>query len=483
MEQIAIKLRKYLKGCPEINIVQNEYGAEIIDVRTNDLLGSVDLFDDDSFSGFDVEVMEMEEEEEATRTQLSEEQINQYLQTAEEFIADFITRRVKFGMFVEWGEAGYMIIYEEMDEKLGLSIPHTGCTIYMNEGGDITAAHLGQQTFTLEYPNISITKEEATTILRKSSIMKLTIDVEDDGNVELVYIANPEIMGVNLNGDVDTVSDFMEVEELPVHPIEKVTVFNDIESMLGITNDFFIFKDDGESKLWVEKEKIDQIDPDGEVEHSISFLENDTGHFTSSEVPWEETDHPLSEEQLQERAYQFLELIVGDIHEKYWIESSSDDATNDQDVFDENDLEEYEEMEREDVEFEEEWEDLYNPEPTKMFTFIRQHQGMRIEGYDAHIHVGKYTGIIRECSTTAVKTFGLNKLNLTPKITLAEAENRYFAEMDMQLIRSVKDFQVPSVYDVMYTINFPGEKGTIEKINAHTGEVTYVETGILREGN
>ncbi|MFA9556819.1 hypothetical protein ACERII_05925 [Evansella sp. AB-rgal1] len=475
MENIANKLRKYIKGQPEIKIIAGEYDTSIVDAHTEEWYGEVHFQEDGSLQGFDIELYNEDEAVPDTTPPLPEDKIALFLHKAEQFVNDFVTSEVEFGMFSEWINGNYIIIYEEIDGKLGIPIPHTGCTLYMNQNGDITSAQLGKKEYTLEYPDLQISKEEAKEILRNESIIELAILAEENKTVELVYRVNPAITGVKVDGTIDNVLEFMDVEELPVHSLEKTVCEESLEKMLGITEEFVMFKDDGESKLWVEKETLDNVDPEEEIHHKVSFFEDATGQFIASDVNWEKTESTLVHEELQVRATKFLELMVGNIHEKYWLEQPQQ---NDAALYEaDEELEEVDTQEDDDYDY-----PYHPPEPTQLFTFIRQHKGMKIEGFDAIVHVGMYTGLIRECSTTKVNESQLKSLRIVPTISLEEAEKRYFDEMKMMLIRSVKNFDDTSIYDLTYTMNFPGKHGTIEKISAHTGEVTYVETGIIKEG-
>jgi nitrogen fixation protein len=221
-------------------------------------------------------------------------------------------------------------------------------------------------------------------------------------------------------------------------------------------------------------------DPNEDAEEPIiSIFSNETGHFSFSNLPFTKEDgaSPLSMEQLKEKAFEYLELAEGNIHDKFVLEEPIVTVDNEP-LYTEQVMEEDEDMDEEDV-------FLYS-EPTQMFTFNREYAGYRIEGREAHIHVGLYTGIIRECSVTCLspdQTASMEKLDMKPAITLQEAEDRFFSEIEMKLARCVKTMDDPSVYTLSYLVDFPATSGHIEKINAHTGEVSYIETGILKESD
>ncbi|WP_216830660.1 hypothetical protein [Alkalihalobacterium elongatum] len=471
MEQLELKICKYIKSQPEIKIVQNKYNYEIVDAQTSEWYGTVDFFENGSISSLDLELWMLGEDcEPVERSEETSTQIDGMIGKAEQFIKDFVPKKVEFSMLVEWDESDYMIIYEENDDKLNLPIPHTGCTIYMNANGEIKSANIGIPSYTLTYPQVTVKKEEAKELLRNEQLIQLHLQVEDDGQVELIYRATPEITGVKVDGEVDNVYEFMGVNELRMHTIAPVTPEKSVEQLLGLYENLIRYKDDGESQLWVETDHLNTKQEDTELEPVVSIVNNETGHFSSSSSPWVKQENKLSINQLQEQALQYLEQVVGTIHEKYLLEEPT--------IIEEEIDEQLEELY---VEGDNATPNLY--EPTQMFTFIRQHRGMKIEGFNAYIHVGIYSGLIRECSTSFINETRLQSMDLTPKLSIVEAQKLYFKEMDLKLAWSIKEFDEPSIYDLAYLINFPGENGAIATINAHTGKITYIDTGILREKN
>ncbi|MDQ0339370.1 hypothetical protein J2S00_002157 [Caldalkalibacillus uzonensis] len=53
----------------------------------------------------------------------------------------------------------------------------------------------------------------------------------------------------------------------------------------------------------------------------------------------------------------------------------------------------------------------------------------------------------------------------------------------MKLTWAVKRFDEPHVYHLVYVPDYKERDGKIiEKIDAHTGEVTYIETGMIKTG-
>jgi hypothetical protein len=473
MEDLAKKLQPFMAGESPIQIVEEEFVHEIVDIETGQVYGYINM-DEERFIGFEIE---REEDEEPCRFAAPPNK-EKIVETAQLFVDSFIDRDVHFSMLNEWSEDHFMVMYEERDPELGLPIPHTGCTLYFTREGILKSANIGQEDYELEYPDISVSSEEAKQIIRKADYVQLSLHVphleEADSAppVELIYRSNPDIMGVGRDGKIDTVTEFMDAEDLSVEKIQKVTPSKTMEEMLAGNGN--LVKKTGEegSLIW-----IDHHADTEEEEPVISLFSDASGHFSYSNVSFEriEDDAPLSIHQLKDLAVEYMELAEGDIHDKYVLEKPVLTYDNEP-LYDEELVEE--DHDEEDV--------FFDFEPTQMFTFFREHAGYRIEGREGHVHVGLYTGIIRECSLTRLtpeQTACLEKLDLKPVVTTKEAEELFFSEIEMKLVRCVKAMDTPSLYTLAYLVDFPAASGHIEKINAHTGEVSYVETGIIKEND
>ncbi|WP_058306427.1 PepSY domain-containing protein [Gracilibacillus massiliensis] len=485
MKNLIKKLQPFVSESNAIEIATDEDGSQIVDSVTKEEYGVVLLNDEGQFEGYESYSFYDEDEMEETLSDIPVN-TNEIMRLSQLFVDTFIDREVQFSMLNEFTDNTYMVIYEERDPKLNIAIPHTGCTLHFTRNGELTSATIGQTDFVLEYPTIEISKEEAKERLRSAGYLQLAIDLPDEdeknyGDAMLVYRTNDDLMSVSVDGKVESLYEFMDTEIKPVHRIAETTPTETIEEMLHVHAGLMKKLGEDDSEIWV--------DPTVPMEEEaiISIYNNEKGHFSYSNLPYEnnEEDAKLSLGQLQERAEKFLELVVGNVHEKYVIEEPydpSEDLTEfDEELFEE----EIEQGESEDFE-EEEWEELPDPEPTSMFTFYKEYQGIRLNGYEAHVHVGIYTGTIRECSVTNLtekQLYNLSQLNLSPTLTMEEAEHRFFSEVEMTLSRSVKDLDDVTYYTLSYLVDFPKTGGHIEKINAHTGEVTYVDTGIIKEND
>ncbi|MGM0846429.1 MAG: hypothetical protein ACQEUT_15750 [Bacillota bacterium] len=471
MNKLAEKLQPFIEGAPNIKIEEDEFLFEVVDVDSGDVYGFVHM-EEGRFAGF--EKMESEEDEESRSSEQPD--VDKILQTAQLFVETFSDREVHFSMLNEWSDNNYMVTYEERDPKLGVHIPHTGCTLYFTRDGILTSANMGQTDVLLEYPDIMISSEDAKKVLTETNYVQLALHITDidetDWAPELVYRPSYDIISISVDGRVEKVTEFMGADELSTINITNVRPLSSLEDMLGVSEDLLKRTGEEDSVIWIDP--LAEVEEDGEEEPLISITSNDTGHFSFSNLPYvkNEEDTPLSMEMMRGKALEVLELAEGNIHSKFVLEEPVKQGLPEVEeslgeVFDEDEF-------------------YPEPEPTQMFSFYREHGGLRIDGVEAHVHVGIYTGLIRECSVTRLdpkQTADLEKLNMKPAITLKEAQNRIFSEIEMKLARCVKEFEDPKTYTLCYMVDFPGTSGHIQKINAHTGDVSYVDTGILKESD
>ncbi|WP_088035100.1 hypothetical protein [Evansella clarkii] len=478
MKELAKKLQPFINGSPVIKIVEDEYTNEIVDANSGEVYGYVH-FHNGSFSGYDK--MDPEEDKVQQVRLDTPPNVNKILQSAKLFVDSFIERDVQFSMLNEWSENNYMVTYEESDPKLGLPLPHTGCTLSFSREGILASANIGQKDFELEYPGIEITSEEAKHKLRESGYVQLALhipisDEEDtDPVAELVYCSNKDVMGVGVDGKIETLTGFIGEEETSAEKIPLVTPTGRVENMLGVTENLVKKAGEGGPVIW--EDPADREEEEAEPLISISSTESEYFSFSNVPYKYDEEALPFKMEELKQKALEFLEITEGNIHDKYVIFEPVIAIDNEQFFGEGQGKKEFEEESDEEMLF-------LDTEPMQMFAFSREYKGFRIDSRNALVHVGLFTGIIREClitPLTAAQTAELEKLSTAPVIPLKEAEARFFNEIELKLARSIKYFDNPKIYTLSYIVDFPKTGGHIEKINAHTGEVSYVETGIIKE--
>ncbi|MEN2767484.1 hypothetical protein [Ornithinibacillus xuwenensis] len=480
MQELARNLMPFIPGSPEIEIIKNEYSSEIVDKQTREVYGYVH-FDEYKLIGFESEIDYEDEVQLPYDIPIRQKEI---LHKAQLFVDTFLEKEVHFSMFNEWSSNNFMVTFEERDPKLALLLPHTGCTLYFTRDAVLTTANVGRSEINLEYPSIKITEQEAKEKLKNANYLQLAIhfpDINDShSEAELIYHPNHSIMGIGVDGAIDTVTDFLGTKKPATLQIPPVKPTKTKEELLGVPHS--LQKKTGEENATIWVDSFLSNNEDMEEEALVSIFDNELRHFSFSNTPFEKSEglKPISLKELTEIALQYLELVEGNINQKYVLEEPTPVEEHSEEL-QENDLDE--EI-NSDIDEDESWEDYLEPEPTQMFTFYRQHDGFKIENLEANIDVGRYTGLIRGCSVTRLtrkQEKSLYDINTTPVISLKEAELRFFSEIEMVLTRVVKYFDQQDVYTLSYGINFPRTGGHIEKINAITGEVSYVETGILKE--
>ncbi|APH04955.1 hypothetical protein [Bacillus weihaiensis] len=479
MKKLVEKLTPFIKGSPVLKLIEGDFTYELIDNETGEIYGFVTL-DDGKFVNYEINATEDFEEIEMVKNAhpLS---IDKILEVAQSFVDSFIEADVHFSMLNEWSSNHFMVTYEERDPKLGILIPHTGCTLHFTKDGLLTNANIGTTDFTLEYPEVIVTSDEAKSLLRKSNYVQLSFTVNGlhdeemiDPNVDLVYRSNHNIMGVDVNGKLDFATNFIGIDDRPVEKLQPITVTTSLEELLGIESYMEKKAGEEETSIWVDSSlPFDEENP----EPLLTLSSNDTGYYFTSFLPYTEQEgaQKLSLETLTNKACELVELLEGNIHSKYVLEKPIVEEEEVGELFDNEDIED--EFMNDDL-F-----PLY--EPTQSFTFYRVHGDIIVELIEAHVQVGLYTGLIKECSVTklpAEKEVKLQELLDMKRISLEEAEEIYFQDLEMKLARNVKCYDNPAIYTLAYLVDFPKTSAHIERINALTGEVSYVETGILKEG-
>ncbi|MDQ0339371.1 hypothetical protein J2S00_002158 [Caldalkalibacillus uzonensis] len=260
--------------------------------------------------------------------------------------------------------------------------------LWFSKSGELTSGHLGQTEYKLLYPETMITKETAEDKLREAGFIRLYIDVDDNSKVQLVYGPNDNIIAVNLSRHIETMTTFMEAEEYPRQRISPVTPAVSLEPMLGVSEKLVKKRDEDGTVRWVDPVAAEEDEEEG----LISIYNDEHAHFSQCNLPFEpyleRQAEPLPLEVLTEKALHYLELVEGSIHDKYLLEEPAV-------------VEEEHEPHEDDTEAAKHSIVL---EPTQLFYFYRHYRGRLLEERQAHIHVGKYSGLIRECSVTRLTT-------------------------------------------------------------------------------
>lgn len=481
MIEIEMKLKKYLIGQPSIMINEDETmedSMEVLDARNDVNYGYIEVTDDKELTNINIDFDKLVENNGVELESLEELEMDEILHITESFMKDFGREVVQFSNSSEIGEGEYLVVYEAADKKLKLPLPNSGAVIEINSYGTITAATIFQEYYQLTYPKVEITEDEAREILCKETLVELGIEEnEEQGEFELVYQPIRDYIGVTVDGKVQKASQLFSETELEQFAVTPVQVTKALPKLLGATDQYVLREEDGNLYWYV----AEDLDADGEdAEAVIEVLHfDDAGANYESNVVWDtEVKTVLPFEQLKDNAMQFLEIISGDIHDKYMLEEQSV-LNEDTEEFDDNSDEDLFNVDEYD---EDEYVDEHEDEPTTMFTFIPYFHEYKLENYSVLIEVGIHTGIIRSCLYSALNMESIRGINITPIISLPEADAIYKQNLQMKLSRfeEIDEDDEMTIYSLNYSINAPSENGAIDKINATTGEVTYAESNIVR---
>lgn len=492
MRNWEFELRDYIIGRPVISIEFDEDDlttGEIIDTHRGLTYGHIELSDDHKLTSFMIDMEEIMDNNDVSLDEYEELTPDELIGCAEDFAKDFCRESLHLNKMTEWNGESYLIVFEAKDVALNLFLPNSGVTVEINKQGFVISAVLFQSYYQLSYPDIQISAQDAKNILCQYPLVKLGI-IEDSGDMKLVYYPNHEYLAVHVDGEAVTADEFLEEENVDAHTFEQVKVTQTIESLLGITHD--MYKSENEDGTYWYKlddgETIESTKPMIKIEHHDEFQS-----YYESDIEWKEVEEELPTELLEERAKMFLEAIVGDIHEKYLLE---DQYVEDDDfeILTEEDLTEeerqfFEELEMMEAEEEEEFEEDFdeednNFEPFTTFTFIRHYKGIRIEEYAIHVNMGVYTGFVRDCSIILPDETQLLTMNMNPTLSLEQADAIFKEQLQMKLARTSnydEEDEEVTVYGLDYVMDFPQNR-EIEQIDATTGEIQYIDSDILKEG-
>ncbi len=481
-------LRDYIIGRPVVKLVFDEDDStvgEIVDAHRGLTYGYIELSDDDKLTSFMIDMDEIMGNNDVSLDEYEELTPDELIGCAEDFVKEFCRDSLHFNMMSEFNGESYLIVFEAKDVALNLFLPNSGATIEINKQGFVLSATLFQSYYQLSYPDIQISAEDAKNIICQHPLVELGI-YEDNGEMKLVYYPKREFMGVHVDGHIVSADALFAGSVMDAHAFDAVTVTKSIESLLGVTNDMYqVVNESG--RYWYRAEDADHISL---AEPIIKIEQTDEMQLDyESLVEWTELDAEIPVETLENNAKMFLETAIGNIHEKYILEEQLEEE-DDFDILSEEDLSDeerqfFEELEMMEAEAEDDFdEEDIDFEPFTTFTFIRYHKGVRIEDYSIHVNVGIYTGLIRDCTIMLPNELELTTLDMNPNITLEQADALFKDQLQMKLARTFsyddEDEEV-TVYGLDYIMGFRN-KGNIEKIDAKTGEIQFVDADILREG-
>lgn len=327
-------------------------------------------------------------------------------------------RALKLDCVVDF-DVNYLAVFEEVELRYGLTIPNTGLQLAIRRDGTLSSATFMREPFTIVYPENMISMEEAREILVSEPLLELSIDLED---CKYIYVPAFDVYGVETDGRLKRLGGKTVYEPLP-----------DIEPFRGSLDDFLQGGRTGSVQL-----------DDGEDSFYWEFAED------------EDTIQPVLAEPAFERACRALQAVVGSSYSNYQQEQITDFAVelplSLQDSFDES----------------------------VSYRFVYFHEGIQLSEHAAEVTVQPKTGQIEYISVPKIPFEKLTVIR-PPVITLEEANARAQELVDVTLSMERVDLE-NNLYTAVYVMEYPSSptQGDIELIDAYSGEIRFVDTGLMK---
>jgi len=360
--------------------------------------------------------------------------IEELINVANQFVKEFDCRTLTLDGFVNV-ETYFMAIYEKLDDKLGLPIPNSGAMLTISPEGYILSANFYRELYTLLYPEIKLTAEEAKEFIMKEPLIELTIQTEPT----YVYTYTPihTIFGITVDGHLSTADDLTEIELPTWAPLPDIQVYQTLTELLQGNH------------LTDEIPKIIKVENDAGYNYSvITELNHEVGD-------------PLPYDTLYNKALQVLKTLVVDHYTHYKLEEQ---------VY---------------------YDHIFQYSPFRSinkpmegtedqfisFRFVYHFEKILLHEYAIEMTMGLRSGCFYNIVVNTIDYDAL-KLIKKPRISLKTADTIFKNEMSLSLSFERVNL-VNNVYSLVYLIDFPRTKAHIEKIDVNTGEITYVETGFI----
>lgn len=467
MMELEMAIREYMLGRPVIKIEceEGDTTGEIVDANRGIIYGQIEVSDEGKLTSLMIDMEEITDNNDISLDEYEELSLDDLKEFAEEFAEEFCSGDLRYTSAQQWVGDSVMITFEQFDHELNLPLPHSGAKIEINRQGFVVSATLNQTYYQLQYPEVKLSAEQAKAAIAGQMLLKREIEETPD-SLHIVYTPKSRFQAVSVDGTLTEVYNVDEDEELSSKPVAPVVLTKSLNELLGI-EDTMHLEDDGEQQVWTspDNEQI-QIRIDRSDDYEIVY---------ESIKPWDESKPELPVSELENNAKQFLELVIGDIHEKFELEEQLDDAdgelTEEELAFFQA-LEEAEEDDDDDDEF-----DMENDfEPFRTFSFLRHVKGIPVEEYNVHVDVGIYTGNIKDCTVTRVNEMLVDEFSVdNVAISLEQANQIYYDQLQLRLARAIESSDDFPIYTLVYEIIFKDDQMTLEKIESNTGEIIFEE--------
>lgn len=307
--------------------------------------GIVDVDEKGDLIGFDLQMM------------LSDEEGGEARVIAQQFAATFYPEAAEV-IQEDYSAHSTVIRLAEKDVVHHLPIPGAGLAVEVHDSGFVTAAQLYRNTYTLIDSGELIEVAEAKQKLLAETPIVLAVE-----NGEIIYKLADQAIGVHADGQVL----FTEIPPV-LTDIEAPAQQKEWANLMGITDDFVNYYNEDGVQLWAENDLVAQH-PIDEIPDQVAVRKNEDVLFYSGATPWNK-DRRYTEEELKQQAVHFLSTVTDQPLEdwKHAGEQLAPDAVIEDEL-----------------------------EPAYIFLFAYTKLGIPVEGVEASIHVGIYSGLIREC--------------------------------------------------------------------------------------
>lgn len=466
MMELEMAIREYMLGRPviKIEVEEGDPTAEIVDANRGIIYGQLELSDEGKLMSLMIDMEEITDNNDISLDEYEELELEDLKEFAEEFAEEFCSGDLRYTSAQQWVGDTVLITFEQFDNQLNLPLPHSGAKIEINRQGFIVSATLNQTYYQLKYPDIALTAEQAKAAIAGQMLLKREIEETPD-SLHIVYTPKSRFQAITVDGKLTEVYDVDEDEQLPKKSIAPVTLTKSLNDLLGIEADMLL-DDDGEVQQWTSpvneqvKVRVDRSDDYETIYESIK--------------PWDESKPERSISELEDNAKQFLELVIGDIHEKFELEEQLDDEDE---ALTEEELAFFQALEETDTDEDDDDIDIENDfEPFRTFSFLRHVKGIPVEEYNVHVDVGIYTGNIKDCTVTRVNEHVVDEFSVdNVAVSLEDANRLYYDNMELRLARAIESSDDFPIYTLVYEIIFQGGNMMLEKIESNTGELIFEE--------
>jgi len=475
MSKMMEKLQSFLPRKAYAKISEDgENTFEIMDAETDEEIGYFSLNENG-------ELMRFSFREDTSSGNVSKMEI---LNIAEKFINTFYPGQKEYELSAILDLNHYMVVYERRDEKYGLFLHSTGFSVSVHTSGQITGFYLEDEEFEVRYSDMLVTEEAALEKYVSGLDFDLTIQQfnqeifkNGDNQYHLAYSVIERVMDIPAGGSEST--SIIDEQNMELKIPELKVPENDIYELIGITSEYRLLGKQVEEgkriEVWSKSKSFHSFlfDMDEPDNHAINLCFDDrTGVLLqiSSGEAYKSEGAEIGLESAMKQAVQVMFKLYPNTHEKFRLETpkEADEFANEETDF-------AEEMYEEELELDDEY-IVY--EPTYLFYFHLHHKGLQVNQHGSHIGVGRYTGKITHFHLDIPSDDLIEKLQLTPVITLQEAKEIYknCVQIELRFIREF-DENGKSIYSLTYTPTFPTTVGHVRAIDAVTGKAMYMNVG------